>query len=67
MVLAAAPAAAALLFDDLLREQGYKRGDVKLVSVPYADHVFDEREGSIGQQAYRQLTESWLREHGQGP
>ncbi|BBY50837.1 hypothetical protein MARA_43050 [Mycolicibacterium arabiense] len=41
--------------------------DVKLVSVPYADHVFDEREGSIGQQAYRQLTESWLREHGQGP
>jgi acetyl esterase/lipase len=40
---------------------------VKLVSVPYADHVFDEREGSVGQQAYRQLTAAWLREHGQGP
>jgi acetyl esterase/lipase len=41
--------------------------DVQLVSVPYADHVFDEREGSIGQQAYRQLTAAWLREHGQAP
>jgi acetyl esterase len=41
--------------------------NVQLVSVPYADHVFDEREGSIGQQAYRQLTAAWLREHGQAP
>jgi acetyl esterase/lipase len=41
--------------------------DVDLVSVPYADHVFDGRRGSIGQQAYRQLTVRWLREHGQAP
>jgi acetyl esterase/lipase len=41
--------------------------DVKLVEVPYADHVFDGRRGSIGEQAYRQLTARWLRGHGQGP
>lgn len=41
--------------------------DVKLVQVPYADHVFDARPGSIGQQAYRQLTARWLRDHGQAP
>ena len=41
--------------------------DVDLVQVPYADHVFDARPGSIGQQAYRQLTAQWLRDHGQGP
>ena len=41
--------------------------DVELVPVPYADHVFDARPGSIGQQAYRQLTARWLREHGQAP
>lgn len=41
--------------------------DVELVAVPYADHVFDARPGSIGQQAYRQLTARWLREHGQAP
>ena len=41
--------------------------DVELVAVPYADHVFDARRGSIGQQAYRQLTARWLREHGQAP
>lgn len=41
--------------------------DVELVAVPYADHVFDGRRGSIGQQAYRQLTARWLRGHGQGP
>jgi acetyl esterase/lipase len=41
--------------------------DVKLVVVPYADHVFDGRRGSIGQQAYRQLTARWLRDHGQAP
>jgi len=41
--------------------------DVELVAVPYADHVFDARRGSIGQQAYRQLTAQWLRAHGQGP
>ncbi|MGV0853777.1 alpha/beta hydrolase [Mycolicibacterium phlei] len=39
----------------------------ELVTVPYADHVFDARPGSIGKQAYRQLTERWLREHGQAP
>ena len=39
----------------------------KLVTVPYADHVFDARPGSIGQQAYRQLTAKWLRSHGQAP
>jgi len=41
--------------------------DVQLVGVPYADHVFDGRRGSIGEQAYRQLTARWLRDHGQGP
>jgi acetyl esterase/lipase len=41
--------------------------DVELVAVPYADHGFDGRRGSIGQQAYRQLTARWLRDHGQGP
>ncbi|WP_149370236.1 alpha/beta hydrolase [Mycolicibacterium sp. P9-64] len=41
--------------------------DIELVAVPYADHVFDGRTGSIGQQAYRQLTLKWLRDHGQAP
>jgi len=41
--------------------------DVALVGVPYADHVFDGRRGSIGEQAYRQLTARWLRGHGQSP
>ncbi len=41
--------------------------DVDLVAVPYADHGFDGRRGSIGQQAYRQVTVRWLRDHGQGP
>lgn len=41
--------------------------EVDLVAVPFADHVFDARPGSIGEQAYRQLTERWLREHGQAP
>ena len=41
--------------------------EVELVDVPYADHVFDGRRGSIGEQAYRQLTARWLRDHGQAP
>ena len=41
--------------------------DVDLVAVPYADHGFDARGGSIGEQAYRQLTARWLRTHGQAP
>jgi acetyl esterase len=41
--------------------------DVGLVAVPYTDHVFDGRRGSIGEQAYRQLTARWLRDHGQSP
>lgn len=41
--------------------------DVDLVAVPYADHVFDGRRGSVGEQAYRQLTARWLRDHGQSP
>ena len=41
--------------------------DVELVTVPYADHVFDARRGSVGEQAYRQLTARWLRDHGQAP
>jgi acetyl esterase len=41
--------------------------DVELVTVPYADHVFDGRRGSIGEQAYRQLTARWLGDHGQAP
>jgi acetyl esterase len=51
-------------FADLARAAGV---DLELVSVPYADHVFDGRRGSIGEQAYRQLTARWLREHGQAP
>jgi acetyl esterase/lipase len=51
-------------FDDQARAAGV---DVELVAVPYADHVFDGRTGSIGQQAYRQLTAKWLRDHGQAP
>jgi acetyl esterase/lipase len=51
-------------FADQARAAGV---DVELVAVPYADHVFDERTGSVGQQAYRQLTAKWLREHGQAP
>ncbi|MDT5240291.1 MAG: acetyl esterase [Mycobacterium sp.] len=51
-------------FADLARAAGV---DVELVAVPYADHVFDGRSGSIGQQAYRQLTAKWLRDHGQAP
>jgi acetyl esterase/lipase len=41
--------------------------EVELVTVPYADHVFDARPGSLGQQAFRQLTAQWLRDHGQAP
>ena len=41
--------------------------DGDLVAVPYADHVFDGRRGSIGEQAYRQLMACWLRDHGQAP
>ena len=41
--------------------------EVELVTVPYAYHVFDARPGSIGEQAYRQLTAQWLRSHGQAP
>jgi acetyl esterase len=51
-------------FADQARAAGV---DVELVAVPYADHVFDGRRGSIGQQAYRQLTARWLRDHGQAP
>lgn len=51
-------------FADQARAAGV---EVELVAVPYADHVFDGRSGSIGQQAYRQLTAKWLRDHGQGP
>jgi len=51
-------------FADQARAAGV---DVELVAVPDADHVFDERTGSVGQQAYRQLTAKWLREHGQAP
>jgi acetyl esterase len=51
-------------FADQARAAGV---DVELVAVPYADHVFDGRTGSIGQQAYRQLTAKWLRDHGQAP
>lgn len=51
-------------FADTARAAGV---DVDLVVVPYADHVFDARTGSIGQQAFRQLTANWLRRHGQGP
>ena len=51
-------------FTERVRSAGV---DVELVAVPYADHVFDARRGSIGQQAYRQLTARWLEAHGQAP
>jgi acetyl esterase len=41
--------------------------DASVVSIPYADHVFDQRKGSIGEQTFRQLTAAWLRTHGQAP
>lgn len=37
---------------------------VELVEVPFADHGFDATAGSIGEQAYRQLTLHWLARHG---
>ena len=58
------PVGATYRFVDAARAEGV---DVRLVTVPYADHVFDVRTGSIGQQAYRQLTARWLRDHGQAP
>ncbi len=58
------PTAGVYRFTDAARAAGV---DVELVTVPYADHIFDARSGSIGQQAYRQLTAKWLREHGQAP
>jgi acetyl esterase len=51
-------------FADQARTAGV---DAELVALPYADHVFAGRPGSIGQQAYRQLTAKWLRDHGQAP
>ena len=68
MILAGAdhlvPNDGAYEFADLARAAGV---EVELVTVPYADHLFDARPGSIGQQAYRQLTAKWLRSHGQAP
>lgn len=58
------PVAGIYRFAEVARAAGV---DVKLVAVPYADHVFDGRPGSIGQQAYRQLTAQWLRAHGLAP
>lgn len=58
------PAADTVAFVDRARAAGVR---TELVSVPFADHVFDARPGSIGKQAYRQLTDRWLRAHGQAP
>lgn len=58
------PTSGAYEFTRRAREAGVQ---VRTVSIPFADHVFDGRPGSIGQQTFRQLTASWLREHGQGP
>jgi acetyl esterase len=58
------PTAGTYRFADLALAAGV---DVELVAVPYADHVFDARPGSVGQQGYRQLTAKWLRDHGQAP
>jgi acetyl esterase len=58
------PVAGTYQFAEVARAAGV---DVELVAVPYADHVFDGRPGSIGQQAYRQLTAQWLRAHGLAP
>ena len=58
------PNAGAYRFAEQARAAGVQ---VELVTVPYADHGFDARPGSIGQQAYRQLTAQWLRSHGQAP
>lgn len=57
------PIDGALAFADRARDAGV---GVEVVTIPYADHVFDGREGTIGQQTYRQLTAAWLRTHGQG-
>lgn len=58
------PPQGAYRFAEQARDHGV---DVELVRVPYADHVFDGPPGSIGRQAYRQLTVIWLRDHGQAP
>ncbi|OBF37997.1 hypothetical protein A5724_09625 [Mycobacterium sp. ACS1612] len=58
------PVAGTYRFVDRAKAAGV---DVELVAVPYADHVYDGRRGSIGEQAYRQITARWLREVGQGP
>jgi acetyl esterase/lipase len=58
------PTAGTYRFAEAARAAGV---EVELVTVPYADHVFDARPGSIGAQAYRQLTAAWLRDHGQAP
>jgi acetyl esterase/lipase len=58
------PVAGTYRFVDLAKAAGV---DVELVAVPYADHVYDGRRGSVGEQAYRQITARWLREVGQGP
>ena len=59
------PLGGAYRFADQARDAGI---EVDLVRVPYADHVFDTRgAGGIGEQAFRQLTQRWLRQHGQAP
>jgi acetyl esterase len=58
------PTAGTYRFTEQARAAGV---DVELVTVPYADHVFDGRPGSLGQQAYRQLTAQWFRDNGLAP
>jgi acetyl esterase/lipase len=58
------PVAGAYQFADAATAAGV---DVELVVIPYADHSFQARAGNIGQQAYRQLTARWLRDHDQAP
>jgi acetyl esterase len=52
-------------FEDRARKAGV---ETELVAVPYGDHGFDGLPpGSIGSQAYRQLTARWFSSHGLRP
>lgn len=41
--------------------------DVRLASVPYSDHGFNAVPGSMGHQAFRQMTMEWFAVHGLAP
>lgn len=41
--------------------------EVRLIRMPYANHVFDSIVGNVGDQLFRHLTRQWLERHGQAP